>query len=99
MKTPSLKIISRLEEEKNIWLATVRPDGRPHLVPVWFIWEDEVVYICIFSGSVKYLNITKNSSVVLSLEDGSSPVICEGLAEVLKPPWPESIIRQFKIKI
>ena len=22
------------------WLATVRPDGRPHVMPVWTVWVD-----------------------------------------------------------
>ena len=26
----------RLATEPILWLATTRPDGRPHLVPVWF---------------------------------------------------------------
>ena len=25
-----------LETEPVVWMATVRPDGRPHIVPVWF---------------------------------------------------------------
>ena len=30
----------RLSAEPVIWLGTVRPDGRPHNVPVWFAWHD-----------------------------------------------------------
>ena len=35
----------KLETERNIWLASVRPDGRPHLVPLWFVWCHGKVYI------------------------------------------------------
>jgi hypothetical protein len=98
MKEITAGIISRLEKEKNIWIASVRPNSKPHLVPIWFIWADQVFNICIYSQSVKYLNIAENSSVVLSLEDGSTPVICEGSAEVLPRPWPENIVRLFKQK-
>lgn len=28
------KVAPRLEKEANVWLATVRPDGRPHLIPI-----------------------------------------------------------------
>ena len=33
---------SRLSREPTIWLATVRPDGRPHLVPLVFALVDRV---------------------------------------------------------
>jgi nitroimidazol reductase NimA-like FMN-containing flavoprotein (pyridoxamine 5'-phosphate oxidase superfamily) len=35
----------RLSVEPIIWLGTVRPDGRPHIVPVWFAWHDPMVLI------------------------------------------------------
>ena len=54
----------RLLTEKNIWLATVRPDGRPHLVPIWFISLNEKVYICTEGKSVKI----KNIQAIISLE-------------------------------
>ena len=28
-----------LSEEPVVWLSTVRPDGAPHLVPIWFTWD------------------------------------------------------------
>jgi len=31
----------RLQSDANLWLATVRPDGRPHLAPVWFVFHAE----------------------------------------------------------
>ena len=31
-----------LEEEAVVWLSTVRPDGTPHIVPVWFWWDGDV---------------------------------------------------------
>jgi nitroimidazol reductase NimA-like FMN-containing flavoprotein (pyridoxamine 5'-phosphate oxidase superfamily) len=33
-------IAERLQKEPLIWLSTVRPDQRPHLVPVGFLWEN-----------------------------------------------------------
>jgi len=35
----------RLAQEFVVWLSTTRPDGRPHIVPVWFSWDGEVVQI------------------------------------------------------
>src|SRR5215213_9005621 len=28
----------RLRESHNYWLATTRPDGRPHVFPIWGVW-------------------------------------------------------------
>ena len=36
LTVPPSKVHHRSETEANIWFATVRADGRPHLVPVWF---------------------------------------------------------------
>ncbi len=30
-----------LSKGRNYWVATTRPDGRPHVMPVWGIWMDE----------------------------------------------------------
>jgi nitroimidazol reductase NimA-like FMN-containing flavoprotein (pyridoxamine 5'-phosphate oxidase superfamily) len=78
---------TRLETERNIWVASVRPDGRPHLAPVWFAWHVGKLYVCTEPGSVKARNISQNRRVVLALEDGTHPVICEGIAAPVPTPW------------
>ena len=35
----------RLREEAIIWLTTVRSDGQPQSVPVWFLWEGETFLV------------------------------------------------------
>ncbi len=30
-----------LRRDPVVWLSSVQPDGRPHLVPVWFHWDGE----------------------------------------------------------
>ena len=88
----------RLETERNIWFTTVRPDGRPHMVPIWFAWYDSKLYGCIKPDSVKAKNLVNNPNVALSLEDGSSVVICEGTATSVTKPWPADIQAIFKQK-
>ncbi|HZQ08401.1 MAG TPA: pyridoxamine 5'-phosphate oxidase family protein [Anaerolineae bacterium] len=73
----------RLETAANIWLATVRPNGSPHLVPIWFVWLDEKAFICTGRDSIKARNIAKNSHVAFSLEDGSDPLVVQGEARFL----------------
>ena len=88
----------RLENARNIWVATVRPDGRPHLTPVWFVLEGDALYICISPRSVKARNLSVNPKVACALEDGDSPVICEGAAAALEQPWPEAVRQGFKTR-
>ncbi len=33
--------VARLERSHDYWVATVRPDGRPHVMPVWGVWMDD----------------------------------------------------------
>jgi PPOX class probable F420-dependent enzyme len=89
---------TRLESEANIWLTSVRPDGRPHLAPVWFAWHAGKLYACIQSTSVKTRNIEQNPHVALALEDGSNVVIGEGNATFLSLPWPEAVAAIFAAK-
>lgn len=90
--------LERLESEKNIWVATTRPDGRPHLTPVWFAWAGEKLYICIPANSVKARNFKQNPRVALSLEDGVHPIICEGTARPIPKPGPAEVQIIYKTK-
>ena len=84
-----------LAKERNIWIVTVRTDGRPHLVPVWFAQVAEQIYVCIEPQSVKGRNLRSNRKVCLALEDTVSPVICEGEARVLEKSWPAAVVSGF----
>ena len=71
---------SRAAEARNVWMATVRPDGRPHLVPIWFVVDAERWYVCTNPASIKARNLHANPSVSLALEDGDHPFVVEGQA-------------------
>lgn len=91
------QIEQRLITEHNIWLATVRSDGRPHLVPVWFVWLDQKIYICTEAKSLKARNILANPNVSASLEDGNKPLVLEGLAKSIGKA-DQSLIAAFQSK-
>jgi nitroimidazol reductase NimA-like FMN-containing flavoprotein (pyridoxamine 5'-phosphate oxidase superfamily) len=74
----------------------VKPDGRPHLVPVWFVVNDGRWYFVTDPKSVKARNLHSNAHVALALEDGSSPHIVEGQAAVVEPS--AEVIEAFKQK-
>jgi len=80
-----------LREEGIIWLTTVRFDGQPQSVPVWFLWEGETFLIYSQPGRQKLKNIGRNPHVGLHLKSNSRSgdvVRVEGTAEILEdfPP-------------
>ena len=93
------KALPRLEADKNIWLATVRADGRPHLIPIWYVWLDDIIWIATGRGTQKHFNIQHNPKVAISLEDGVKPVIIEGTAaDADTPENREMLAPHFKHK-
>lgn len=74
------QVDERLRQEKIIWLATTRPNGAPHLVPLWFAWDGRKVYFATPPATRKMRNIRHNPRVAISLPDGMNVVILEGEA-------------------
>lgn len=79
-------ILARLEHDEMIWLASVRPDGRPHLVPVGFLWEEQGTILVFSQPNQKVRNLREHPTVTLALDganDGHDVVIIEGEAALL----------------
>jgi PPOX class probable F420-dependent enzyme len=84
----------RLRNEEIAWLTTVRPDGQPQSVPVWFLWEGEGFLAYSRPGARKLRNIEANPKINLNLnsnDNGGDVVGAECVAEVLAdaPPAAE----------
>ena len=73
----------RLEKSHNYLLSTVRPDGAPHLAPIWGLWHEEKFYFSTGSQSRKGRNLAANARCVVSTENINDVVIVEGAAEEL----------------
>jgi|SRR5215471_4021295 len=54
-------------------LATVRNDGRPHVVPVWFDLDDSVLVFTTGHASVKAVNIRRDPRVCICVDDETPP--------------------------
>ena len=46
--------LERLQPARNYWLATTRPDGRPHVMPVWGVWVENRFYFSTGSQSASF---------------------------------------------
>ena len=67
-------------------LSTVRPDGRPHAMPLWGLWLGDVYCLSTAITSVKSNNLKVNDRCVVTAEDGDDAVIVEGRAELSELP-------------
>ena len=79
----------RLRTELIAWLSTVRKDGRPHTVPVWFHWDGETILVFSQPDKVKVRNLRQNPHVTLAVDatkGGGDVVVLEGTAELLEEP-------------
>lgn len=75
----------RVALETNLWLATTRPDGRPHLVPIWFVMVDGAWFVCVNPNSVKARNLQADPRCTWSLERGDDALVIEGQARPVEP--------------
>lgn len=89
---------ARLASERNAWLCTLRRDGSPHVTPVWFVYADRAWWIGCDGPSVKVRNVRADPRVSLALEDGTVPVVAEGLARVYDGEFPARIVAAFAAK-
>jgi general stress protein 26 len=55
-----------LEQANIYWLATVRPDGRPHVTPLLAVWLDEALYFCTGQSERKAKNLARNAHCVIT---------------------------------
>lgn len=70
----------RLKQSHNYWIATVRPNGRPHVMVVWGLWFHGVLYFSTGRLSRKAQNLTRNPHCVICSEMADQAVIMEGVA-------------------
>jgi PPOX class probable F420-dependent enzyme len=69
--------------------ATVRPDGRPHAVPVWYTPDEGGYAFTTWHETVKARNLAANAAVALVVQDERPPfdyAMVEGRAELLDDP-------------
>jgi general stress protein 26 len=72
----------RLKKSHNYWITTVKPDGSPHSMVVWGLWQDGRLLFSTGSKSRKARNLTHNANCVLCTEHADEAVVVEGTAEI-----------------
>ena len=85
------RVEERLRTDQIVWFGTVRDDGQPHLVPVWFLWDGDAVLV-FTKADQKVRNLRGNPRATLhfnSTPHGGDVVVMEGEAELLAQPSAE----------
>jgi pyridoxine/pyridoxamine 5'-phosphate oxidase len=73
-----------LVDAEVYWIATVRPDGQPHVTPLLAVWVDEALWFCTGPDERKARNLEADPHVTFvtgcNLYSGGLDVVVEGEA-------------------
>jgi len=80
-----------LEAGRTLLVASLHREGRPHLVPMWYVVEDGKVAFRSFTRSQKILNLQRDPRVSVLVETGEAyaelrGVMIEGRARLISDP-------------
>ena len=70
---------------RNPCLSTTRPDGRPHVMPIWAVWLDGhgVVFSTAIT-SIKSKNLLANPNCAFYFDRDHDNLVVEGIAEIVQ---------------
>lgn len=76
----------QLAAAPKFWLATGRPDGRPHVMPVVAVWSAAALHVATRPTSRKGRNLAGNPHCVLSAATATADLVVECRATVIDDP-------------
>jgi PPOX class probable F420-dependent enzyme len=76
----------RLAAARNYWMVTTWPDGRPHAMPVWAVWDEQALWFSSSGRSRKVRNLRHDPRCVVATENAMQPVVLEGVASIVTDP-------------
>jgi len=78
--TPWAEGQRHLAEGRLYWLATVHPDGQPHVRPVLAVWLDDALYFACGANTRKRKNLVLDSRCTITTADDEAHLVLEGIA-------------------
>lgn len=73
MSTIPEKYLDILQKKSFAQLATLMPDGSPHVAPVWVDYDGHYIVINTAKGRVKDRNMRRDPRVGIDLQDPDNP--------------------------
>lgn len=83
--------VERLTRGGWFWLTTVRPDGAPHVRPVFALWSQSAMFIASKDSARKSRNLAADGHCALSTDAGDLHLVVEGVAR--RVPDAETLAR------
>src|ERR1700754_5132882 len=85
------EIVEFIDRSRTATMATLSADGRPHLVAMWYAVLDGEVWFETKAKSQKAVNLRRDPTVTVMIEDGQSydtlrGVSIDGTAEIIDDP-------------
>lgn len=74
-------LLGRLARETDVWVATADGDAVPCLVPLWFRWDGEALWLSTRTTSPTGRNLRRSGRARLALRDTGDVVLIDGTAE------------------
>ena len=59
-----------LDQELTLTCATIGPNGRPHLMPLWYVRQDDVIACWTYGASQKVKNLERLLQATVQVEAG-----------------------------
>lgn len=81
-----------LRTERTARVATVSPDGEPHVAPMWFVWHDGAMYVTSLKRSRRQRDVERGSRVAACVDAGEDygdlrgVVLYGSFADIDPPP-------------
>ncbi|MEU0248234.1 pyridoxamine 5'-phosphate oxidase family protein [Streptomyces sp. NPDC006235] len=92
-------LLDRMEREIDIWVATADTEGVPCLVPLWFVWHDEAVWLCTRLTNPTGRNLRDGRRARLAFGDTRDVVLLDGDVETFTTPEvPPAAAEAFRAK-
>ena len=79
--------VALLRDKVLAHVATVMPDGSPHVTPVWVDTDGEAVLFNTAKGRLKYRNLSRDPRIAISLsakDNDYRTVVLRGRAELIE---------------
>lgn len=70
----------RLTRGGWFWLATTRPDGAPHVMPVFAVWAEGALYVASKGSARKSRNLVADGRCAIATDAGDLHLVVEGEA-------------------
>ncbi len=72
--------LNRTDYRATHWLATTRPDGRPHVAGVGAMWDGGKFYFTSWAGTQKSKNLARDGSCAIAVTMPDVDLVLEGTA-------------------